>query len=393
MNYLLKAMHHNDKTAFLDHVQESFQSGTLIKLTLSKPAQKAAELKNLYVRPVDIKGQRRFSFKYRYQTKDIVKNHLSQEAMVLLDERLGNSFLEANLITTQADHHLLFSKKRKARLLTKQASQNEAPDTHHNKQKNRFIRTEGNPYLKALGITNSEGGVLKSGQKKFRQINKFIEIIDGLLRQHPLPENPRIVDMGSGKGYLTFALYDHLRHHLHQKAKVTGIELRQALVDFCNQLAQEARYEQLTFKAMDIVDYPVDQIDMLIALHACDIATDIAIARGIQSGAEIIIVAPCCHKQVRQCMAPTDIFGTMLKHGILLERQAELLTDSIRSLLLEAHGYHTKVFEFISTEHTPKNMMIVGMKGKEKPEALETIIELKKRFGVKEHYLEQLLSL
>jgi hypothetical protein len=198
--------------------------------------------------------------------------------------------------------------------------------------------------------------------------------------------------MGSGKGYLTFALYDYLNQQLQLDTQITGIELRPPLVQATNELARRIDYQQLHFEAMDIMDYPADQIDMLIALHACDIATDIAIAKGIQSQAEIIVVAPCCHKQVRKSMNPAGIMGDMLKHGILLERQAELLTDTIRSLLMEAHGYQTKVFEFISTEHTPKNMMIVGMKGKPNMEAMETVNALKKQFGVSSHYLETLLS-
>lgn len=384
-------MEQEAKTTFLEHLRNSFQSGAFVKLTLSKPADKSAELSNIYLRPVSIKDQLHLSFLYRYSTKDIVKNHLLQEALPLLDEKLGRDFLEANLLTTQGDFQLMYSKKRKARLLTKAPSQTERPDTRHNKQKRRFIEAKNNPYLQALGISNSQGEVLKSSQKKFRQINKYIEIIDSLLRQHPLPGQPRIVDMGSGKGYLTFALYDYLQQNGTPTPQITGIELRPALVKFCNQLAEEAAFDGLRFEAMDIMDYPAAQIDMLIALHACDIATDIAIAKGIKSEAEIIVVAPCCHKQLRKSMSPQNTLGDMLKHGILLERQAELLTDSIRSLLLEAHGYSTKVFEFISTEHTPKNMMIVGMRGKKRPEALATVRKLKEEFGIKSHYLEELL--
>jgi SAM-dependent methyltransferase len=380
------------QATFLEYLQQSFEAGTFVKLTLSKPTDKSSELKNIYLRPVHIKDQLHYSFLYRYKTKDIVKNHLPDGTLAILDELLGQDFLEASLFTTEKDLTLFFNKKRKARLQTKASSHSAPPDTSHNKKKKRFIEPAGNPYLYHLGITNQEGQILKQGQKKFRQINKYIEIIDSLLRQHPLPSSPNIVDMGSGKGYLTFALYDYLNQQLQLDTQITGIELRPPLVQATNELARRIDYQQLHFEAMDIMDYPADQIDMLIALHACDIATDIAIAKGIQSQAEIIVVAPCCHKQVRKSMNPTGIMGDMLKHGILLERQAELLTDTIRSLLMEAHGYQTKVFEFISTEHTPKNMMIVGMKGKPNMEAMETVNALKKQFGVSSHYLETLLS-
>lgn len=376
---------------FLDTVRQSFNDGNFVKLTLSKPSDRSGELKNIYIRPVHLKDQLHYSFLYRYKTKDIVKNHLSETAIRLLDKILGEDFLEASLFTTEKDLTLFFNKKRKARLSTKASSHTSLPDTSHNKKKNRPITPQNNPYLHPLGITNKEGQVLKQGYKKFRQINKYIEIIDALLRQHPLPKSPKIVDMGSGKGYLTFALYDYLNQQLGLKAQITGIELRPALVKATNELASIAKYDQLRFEAKDIMDFPASQIDMLIALHACDIATDIALAKGVQSQAEIIVVAPCCHKQVRKSMSPSGIAGEMLKHGILLERQAELLTDTIRALLLEAHGYQTKVFEFISTEHTPKNLMIVGMKGKSNPEALKTIAEIKDQFGISSHYLETLL--
>ncbi len=383
----------NDKSQFLNQVKSSFLSGTLIRITLSKSRDKTTDLKNIYVRPVKIKSELHLNFLYRYPNKDETKNYLLDEALSSFDKYLGADFLEANLFTSEKDYILLFNKKRKARLLSKPPSSTSIPDIHHNKQKQRLIKAENNPYLKSLGITGSDDQVLKSGQKKFKQINKYIEIIESLLKQYALPKTPKIVDMGSGKGYLTFALYDHLNQNHGMNAQITGIELRPQLVEFCNNLASEAAYQGLNFMAMDIMDYPSSEMDMLIALHACDIATDIAIAKGIKSNAEIIIVAPCCHKQVRKSMSPKDTFGKMLKHGILLERQAELLTDSIRSLLMEASGYRTKVFEFISTEHTPKNMMIVGMKGKKKPSAFETVTELKNEFGIEYHYLERLLNL
>jgi SAM-dependent methyltransferase len=384
-------MQQEAKSQFLNLLQQNFEVGSFVKLTLSKTSDKSSDLKNIYIRPVDIKNELHYSFLYRYKTKDIVKNHLADTAITLLDETLGTDFLEAILLTTEKNYTLFFNKKRKTRLLIKPSTHSDRPDTSHNKKKTRFIQPENNPYLQPLGISGKDGQLLKQGQKKFKQINKYIEIIDALLRQHPLPPSPQIVDMGSGKGYLTFALYDYLNQQLQLNTRITGIELRPPLVEATNELAKLAGYEQLHFKAMDIMEYPTEQIDMLIALHACDIATDIAIAKGIQSQAEIIVVAPCCHKQLRKSMTPTDTMGEMLKHGILLERQAELLTDTIRSLLLEAHGYETKVFEFISTEHTPKNMMIVGMKREKRPEALETVAELKRQFGISSHYLEKLL--
>lgn len=231
-----------------------------------------------------------------------------------------------------------------------------------------------------------------SGQKKFRQIDKYIEIVDSLLRKHPLPRQAHIVDMGAGKGYLTFALYDHLKNNLGMEPQVLGLEIRPHLVEFANHLARQCGFEGLRFQTQDIRDFEGKSTDMLIALHACDTLTDVALAEGIRAGAGIILAAPCCHKQIRQQIQPQGILKTMLRHGILEERQAELLTDSIRSLLLEAEGYQTKVFEFVSIEHTNKNLMIAATRAQPDADARAKVQEIKQMFGISSHFLEQLLE-
>lgn len=380
------------KEQFLEAFDESLKNETFIKITLSKKGSKSADLKNVYGRLVSIKNELMLSLQYRFETRDEVKNIALPRAKKTIADMLGNDFLNADLFTTTADYSLQFNKKRKGRFFQKAASQSEKPSQEHNRQKHRFIQAENNPYLPAMGVTNAKGDILKDGQRKFRQINKYIEIIDALIRQQALPSDAHIVDMGSGKGYLTFALYDYLHHQMNWGISMTGIELRSNLVEFCNDLANKSEYQQLEFLSKDIHDYHPEKINMLIALHACDIATDIAIAKGIQADAEIIVVAPCCHKQVRKAMKHENELSAVLKHGILEERQAELITDGIRALLLEAHGYQTKVFEFISTEHTSKNLMITAVKSKPKEGALAQVQAIKKQFGIEFHYLEKLLT-
>ena len=200
--------------------------------------------------------------------------------------------------------------------------------------------------------------------------------------------------MGAGKGYLTFALYDFLSNTLRKKAQVMGVEVRPDLVQLCNQIAQNAGFEQLNFQQGYIGNFTLPKTDILIALHACDTATDDAIFKGIQAKADLIICAPCCHKQIRKQMNCTTHLQNMLQYGIHKERMAEMVTDTIRALLLEVNGYQTKVFEFISTEHTGKNVMIVGQKvskTKDSSHYLEKIEMLKSEFGIEEHYLEKLL--
>jgi len=377
---------------FLGHLEQSVKQGRFIKLTLSKPGGQDKSLKNVYARLIELKGELAFTFTLRYPTKDITKNYPVEEGLAVISLWLGDEFLVANLFTLDKDYSLQYNKKRKGRLFTKPPSLQEQPPKTHNQPKQYLIDPNA-PYLAAMEISSQQGKVLAQGQRKFRQINKYIEIIGKLIEQYgQLPSDPHIVDMGSGKGYLTFALYQYLTEALQLQPTIKGIELRENLVRFCNELAQQTGYQDLSFAAQDIQDYQPERIDMLIALHACDIATDIAIAKGIAAEAGIIVVAPCCHKQVRKEMAcPTDM-QAILQHGIMEERQAEIITDGIRALLMEAHGYETKVFEFISTEHTPKNVMIVGTRGKRNPEALDKVAAIKEAFGVGEHYLERLLK-
>ncbi len=388
--YLYISMEPKDE--FLQALQHSLSAGKFVKLTLSKSGGEDKDFKNVYGRLIELKGEKVLSFTLRYATRDVTKNHSVAEGTAMVGLWVGHDFLNADLFTTEADLSLQYNRKRKPRLFRRKASQQAAPVQQHDKKKQYFISAQGNAYLHAMGISSASGKVRADGQRKFRQINKYIEIVDSLLQQHgQFPEQPHIVDMGSGKGYLTFALYDHLVNNRKLQPSVTGIELRQNLVDFCNELAPKAGFTGLSFRAQDIFDYQPERIDMLIALHACDIATDIAIAKGVRAGAEIIIVAPCCHKQVRKSMQPPAELKPVLRHGILQERQAELVTDGLRALLMEEQGYETKVFEFVSTEHTPKNLMIVGIKGKANPEARQQAEQLKQDFGVQEHYLETLL--
>jgi len=383
---------------FLNSFQAACTNGQLLKCTLSKPTAAAPEgLKNIYLRPVVLKAGPRIAWTFRYKTRDEVKNFSVEDAVHELKTRLGAQFLNADLFSTALDATLVFSKKGKAVFSQKKPTHTTPADTSHDRQKQRLLDPAA-PWLHALGITNTAGQVLPSAQDKWKQINKYLEIIDGLLRANPLPPGAQIADMGSGKGYLTFALYDFLTNRLDLRVRITGIELRQNLVDLCNKIAATAGFEGLHFVAQDISAYQPERLDMLIALHACDTATDLALATGIHARAGIVVAAPCCHKQIRRDMHAHNELAPILQHGILEERQAEIVTDGIRALLLEANGYKTRVFEFISTEHTAKNVMITAVGGgrskvhaRKRAAALEKVAALKTGFGVQEHYLERLL--
>ncbi len=383
---------------FLASFRTAFESGNLLKCTLSKPTASApADLKNIYIRPVILKKGRFAAFNYRYKTRDEAKNYSLEEALEHLGALLGREFQNADLLTPGRDFTLSFSKNGEAVFLSKKGSHTGGNDTAHDRPKHRLLDATA-PWLHALGVTSAKGEVLANAQDKWRQINKYLEIVESLLRETPLPNDARIADMGSGKGYLTFALYDFLKNKMGLDPQVTGIELRPQLVALCNKTAEEAGFRGLRFVSQDIATYEPGHLDMLIALHACDTATDLALAAGIRHQARIIVAAPCCHKQIRREMQAHNELAPLLRHGILEERQAEILTDGIRALLLEAEGYKTQVFEFISTEHTAKNVMITATGGekpriadKKREAALEKVAALKAGFGIREHYLESLL--
>ena len=380
------------QATFLEALREAMEGQQFQKLTLSKPRSRQADWTNVYARPVLLKDAYHLSCTLRFKTRDETKNFLPLAALEQVEAWLTGDFRQADLFTEEEHLSLSINKKGKARLLRKKAAGQTKANLAHDQEKQRPLTERPRPYLTALGIAGADGQILKQGRRKFRQINKYIELIGHLLGSRPLPENAHIVDMGSGKGYLTFALYDYLVNEKGLAVKVTGVELRPGLVEKCNAIAQDNDFTRLQFVAGDIYQYkPEGGIDMLIALHACDTATDDAIAKGVFAEATYIVVAPCCHKQVRKAMEPGADLKPMLQHGILLERQAEMLTDSIRSLLLEREGYQTKVFEFIGTEHTPKNVMITAAKAKPRTSAQQEIDQLKQLFGIRNHHLEDLL--
>ena len=382
----------------LSAVKTSFTDGSLVRLRLGGYHGVEADLKSVEIKKITVKSGDRFSFTYRYKTRDIIKNFIQPEALALLRTGLKDEFRSAQLSTTAVD--LSFERNGdKIRLKRTEVAGREAPSTEHNRAKNRPLTETNKPYLQALGITGKDGQIRNDAQDKFRQINKMVEIFAPLI-QAIKADKPRIVDMGAGKGYLDFALYDYLANTAQKPAEVIGVEMRPALVDDGNATATAAGFAGLSFQPGTILDYDATGADAVIALHACDTATDDAIFKGIAAGAALIAVAPCCHKQIRREMEagqPEGKLDVLLRHGIFLERQAEMVTDALRALLLELNGYRTKVFEFVSDAHTPKNNLIVAEKdsrvGRDREAVLRQIAETKAMFGIKRHYLEGLLGL
>ena len=365
------------RTRFLALLRTAVTDGTLVKLTLGKPARTLADptLHNLFVRPVTLKAGPHLSLLWRHATRDITKNLPPAEALALLEPLIGTDFLDAHLFTPAQTAQFETRADGSARLSVKTAASAPAPAAEsHDRTKAHLIAGDA-PWLRALGVTNDRGLPREGMAHKFRQIQKFTELLAQLLAEAELlpsasgPELSapssefkaplRIADMGCGKGYLTFALAAHLG----TRAEVTGIEFRPELVKLCNDLARDHHLApHLRFAAGDIASSVLERLDVLVALHACDTATDDALAKGLAAGARLLVVSPCCQKELRAQLTAPAVLADSLRHGIFQERQAEFVTDALRALLLEWAGYKTKVFEFIATEHTAKNLMITAIK-------------------------------
>jgi len=385
---------------FVLAIEQSLADNTFIKLSLGNYKGKEENLKNIYTKRILIKNEDKLSFTYRYKTRDIVKNYSFADGLKTISDFLNQQFYVATLFSTAFDLSFenLFNKK--INLRQNAPSNQSIPSLDHDRSKNRLIAANEKPYLTELKITDQNGKILANSQDKYKQINHYIEILSTLIKELPVAESLKVVDMGSGKGYLTFALYDYLTQVLKIEAQITGVEFRPELVDLCNKIAKNTGFSNLDFKQGTIENYDSSGTNILIALHACDTATDDAIYKGITANADLIVVAPCCHKQIRRQLEAhktSNEMDFMTKYGIFLERHAEMLTDGIRALILEYFGYKTKVFEFISDAHTPKNVMIVGIKNQKAKQndeqVLQKIKNAKAYFGIEYHHLERLMGI
>ncbi|WP_336035218.1 SAM-dependent methyltransferase [Acinetobacter bereziniae] len=390
---------------FFDSVQQAIDNQNLDRLILSQYKGELTDLEKMTFRVIQLQQESVLSCLYRYKTNDITKNYPLSDALSTI-QQLAEQCKQANLFTDEAEIQL--KKNKKKALLTvsknKAGKSSKTEQQTHDRSKQRFVDQQSY-FLQPLGITDANAQVIPSMARKWKQINKFIEIFSGALTQI-LPQELRdqtqsqeqplkVVDFGSGKGYLTFALYDYLAKH-HLTADVTGVELNDKMVQFCQDVAKASGFEQLDFFQGDVRTYHPSHLDVMIALHACDVATDFAIHTGIRLNAQMIMCAPCCHKELRPQLKSPQVLQPMLQFGIHAGQQAEMLTDTIRALLLKAYGYETKVFEFVALEHTSKNKMILATKRKDfvepDPAVLAQIQALKTMYGIHKHSLELLLN-
>jgi SAM-dependent methyltransferase len=386
---------------FLARVAAEVAQNAAHKLVLARYEGEEPELERLMGRPVVLRGRPHWSFVWRYRTRDITKNLPAEEVTPALREWIAQGFRNAHLFTPTQEVQLAYSRKGKASLRTGRlhgAVTEAPPPAGHNREKRRWVDPQ-RPFLVELGVMDASHHLVPAMARKWKQINKFVEIFSHAFTDSPLArrdasEPVRVLDFGAGKGYLTFAVHDHLQQGLQRRAEVVGVELRGDLVALCNGIVRRLGLEGLRFEPGDIARRAPQPIDVMIALHACDTATDLAIHQGVRGGASIILCSPCCHKQIRPQLLMPHPLRPILQHGVHLGQEAEMLTDGLRALLLDASGYDTQVFEFISLEHTNKNKMILAVKrSSPKPvgEVLEQIREIKRFYGIREQALETLL--
>ncbi len=372
-------------------------------------------LQRVMVRPIELRGQPHLSFLLRFPTKDITKNLPTREGLALLADWLrAGAFRNAHLFTATEEVQLAISKKGKASVRvgklegasgsSRPAAPGapggdgapQAPTQSHNRDKHRLLELS-RPFLRELGVTDAHGQLIPAMSRKWKQINKFLEVFSSAVAKSSLAERQalHVVDFGSGKGYLTFAVHDWLRHTMGRDASVTGVELRDDLVQLCQRVIGKLRLQGMDYEQGDVRDYHPADLDVVIALHACDTATDHAIHLGIRAGAEIILCSPCCHKEVRPQLLSPHPLRPILQHGIHQAQEAEMLTDGLRAMLLDAAGYDTQVFEFISLEHTNKNKMILAVKRsqpKDNAEVVAQVRDIKAFYGLQRQCLEELLK-
>ena len=393
---LRSEQHAGDREDFLARVALAVRQQGLVALVLSKPHGAEADLLNVHVRRIVLRSQDGLSFVYRYKTRDVTKNFSVDDGLRLCADLLGSSFRHAHLRTGSQELSLLIGKRGQGKLLVR-TLQGETcePSLEHNREKHRWLSLD-RPFLAALGVTDAQQRLIPAMSRKWRQINKFLEVFDGAWADSGLqrPQGVQIVDFGSGKGYLTFAIHDYLRGVLGVPAQVRGVELRADMVQLCSSAVDRLGLEGLSFEQGDVRHFDAGRIDVMIALHACDTATDHAIELGVRAGAAIILCAPCCHKEVRPQLLSPHPLRAILQHGVHLGQEADMVTDGLRALLLEACGYATQVFEFVSLEHTSKNKMILAVK-RERPgpsaPLLAQVDEVKRFYGIREQCLERLL--
>ena len=367
-----------------------------IKLVISKPATDIG-INKVTARKVLIKNEDMLSIVSSYEKNDITKNYSLGEGVRLLESLLNSSFSAATLFTAEKDYHLTTTPSGVEKIHESPATMKNSASGNHDHQKNRLISLN-RPFLNAVGITTAEGAIKTKMNGKYKQTESFVNIINSTFKETTLNDQDiiSIYDMGSGSGYTAFALYDYYINTLQKNVRLTGVDINDKLTIKNNTIASKLNFSGATFVTSKVSKLGKINTDIVIALHACNTATDDALFAGIDNGAKIIIASPCCHQEIRSKMNAPQLLKPMLRFGTHMEQQAVMLTDTIRTLILEINGYKTKLFEFVSDDHSGKNNIIVAIKkqsNQDKNRYVKQLTELKDFYGVTEElYFESLFT-
>lgn len=352
----------------LQKLFETVLNKDFIRAVISNPREKGGIVK-VKIRPLELKGQLVFQFE-SFTAKQAFHKNLDRDAAVRELSGCAGEFRQMLIETADAEYTVLISKKGKATIKRKQRREKaQAADLSHNRQK-RYILEEGKfvPFLHDLGVMTEDGKIIRSRTDKFRQINRFLEFIEDILPRLDRDRELTILDFGCGKSYLTFAMYYYLHELSGYDIRIVGLDLKEDVIRHCSRLAGQYGYDKLTFLTGDIADYDgVDQVDMVVTLHACDTATDYALAKAVGWNAKVILSVPCCQHELNAQFSAgggsgDGLLAPVMDYGLLRERFAALVTDGLRAKYLERAGYETQVLEFIDMEHTPKNILLRAVK-------------------------------
>ena len=336
----------------------------LVDMVISS-ARGGGDFIKIKVRPVMIRDSLYFQVS-RYTDKQVFhENMTAEDALETLSGWILHDFRQAQIRMQDEMVTVLVSKKGKATVKSKKAACIETQNLEHNRKK-QYIIEEGTavPFMIDLGVMTESGKIIRTRYDKYRQINRFLEFIEDILPELPTDRTVHIIDFGCGKSYLTFAMYYYLKVLKHYDIRITGLDLKQKVIEDCQALADQYGYDGLQFLCGDIADYNgTDEVDMVVTLHACDTATDYALYKAVKWHASVILSVPCCQHELNRKMQCETLSGAF-QYGLIKERTAALMTDAMRGQLLEMKGYKTQLLEFIDMEHTPKNILIRGVKSK-----------------------------
>lgn len=355
-------------------------SDKLIDMVISgqknKSEDKAVKVR---IRPVILKNEIEYQVSEFVGRKVLHSNHSAADVKKKIINYMTEDFKQAQINMTDAVATILSSKSKTLTCKYKKAGQLKVQrDLSHNRTK-KYIIQEGKPvaFMIDLGVMGQDGKIIRTRYDKFRQINRFLEYIEDILPKLDKERELTIIDFGCGKSYLTFAMYYYLKELKGYNIRIIGLDLKADVIEHCNELRTRYGYDKLDFYVGDIATYKdVDKVDMVVTLHACDIATDYALAKAVKWGAEVILSVPCCQHEANRTIK-SDILSPVMEYGILKERMAAIVTDAARAKLLTANGYDTQILEFIDMEHTPKNLLIRAVKsGKEDLSAREKTKEM-----------------